>query len=190
MMFFELRRQGQALCSAKPPSASPFSLGCRDLNLRRPTSSEKAVCAYQLPTLHFVQRGRWCRQLFRSFPKEKRFPFLHGRLLSFPLVSQHTPCFFAFGCSLLLPPAAVAPQAPQARRSHSLNKKTPCFRMMFFELRRQDLNLRSPTSKHGRLLSLPLVSRHTPCFFAFGCSLLLPPAAVAPKAPGTRRSQS
>ena len=30
-MFFELRRQGQALCSAKPPSASPFSLGCRDL---------------------------------------------------------------------------------------------------------------------------------------------------------------
>ena len=32
MMFFELRRQGQALCSAKPPSASPFSLGCRDLN--------------------------------------------------------------------------------------------------------------------------------------------------------------
>ena len=144
MMFFELRRQGQALCSAKPPSASPFSLGCRDLNLRRPTSSEKAVCAYQLPTLHFVQRGRWCRQLFRSFPKEKRFPFLHGRLLSFPLVSQHTPCFFAFGYSLLLPPAAVAPKAPGTRRSHSLNKKTPCFRMMFFELRRQDLNLRPP----------------------------------------------
>ena len=60
----------------------------------------------------------------------------------------------------------------------------------FVELRRQDLNLRSPTSKHGRLLSFPLVSQHTPCFFAFGYSLLLPPAAVAPKAPGTRRSHS
>ena len=103
VLFVELRRQ--------------------DLNLRSPTSSEKAVCAYQLPTLHFVQRGRWCRQLFRSFPKEKRFPSLHGRLLSFPLVSQHTPCFFAFGYSLLLPPAAVAPKAPGTRRSHSLNKK-------------------------------------------------------------------
>ena len=114
------------------------------MNLRSPTSSEKAVCTYQLPTLHFVQRGRWCRQLFRSFPKEKRFPFLHGRLLSLPPVSRHTPCFFAFGCSLLLPTATVAPKAPQAPRSQSLNKKTPCFRMMFFELRRQDLNLRPP----------------------------------------------
>ena len=62
--------------------------------------------------------------------------------------------------------------------------------VFFVELRRQDLNLRRPTSKHGRLLSLPLVSRHTPCFFAFGCSLHLPLAAVTPKAPGTRRSQS
>ena len=122
MMFFELRR-GSSTLLRKAAFGVPISLGCRDLNLRRPTSSEKAVCAYQLPTLHFVQRGRWCRQLFRSFPKEKRFPFLHGRLLSFPLVSQHTPCFFAFGYSLLLPPAAVAPKAPQARRSHSLNKK-------------------------------------------------------------------
>ena len=147
MMFFELRR-GSSTLLRKATSGVPiflrgagvkhfapqsrlqrprFSSGCRDLNLRRTTSSEKAVCAYQLPTLHFVQRGRWCRQLFRSFPKEKRFPFLHGRLLSFPLVSQHTPCFFAFGYSLLLPPAAVAPKAPGTRRSHSLNKKTPCF---------------------------------------------------------------
>ena len=147
MMFFELRRQDLKItpwASPRGPQFSSFSmrhlhttkkhhtLSCmvlfvelrrQDLNLRSPTSSEKAVCAYQLPTLHFVQRGRWCRQLFRSFPKEKRFPFLHGRLLSFPLVSQHTPCFFAFGCSLLLSPAAVAPKAPQARRSHSLNKK-------------------------------------------------------------------
>ena len=34
MLFLELRRQ--------------------DLSLQKPTSSEKAVCAYQLPTLHFV----------------------------------------------------------------------------------------------------------------------------------------
>ena len=151
----------------------------------------------------------------------------HGRLLSFPLVSRHTPCFFAFGCSLHLPLAAVTPKAPGTRRSQSQNKKTPCLCMMFFELRRQDLNLRRPTSSekgvcvyhpptlhfvqrgewcrrifrsfpkekrfpflHGRLLSFPLVSRHTPCFFAFGCSLHLPLAAVTPKAPGTRRSQS
>ena len=46
--------RGQALCFAKPPAASPFSSGCRDLSLQKPTSSEKAVCAYQLPTLHFV----------------------------------------------------------------------------------------------------------------------------------------
>ena len=46
--------EGQALCWAKPPAASPFSSGCRDLSLQKPTSSEKAVCAYQLPTLHFV----------------------------------------------------------------------------------------------------------------------------------------
>ena len=114
----------------------------------------------------------------------------HGRLLSFPLVSRHTLCFFAFGCSLHLPLAAVTPKAPGTRRSQSQNKKTPCLCMMFFELRRQDLNLRRPTSKHGRLLSFPLVSRHTLCFFAFGCSLHLPLAAVTPKAPGTRRSQS
>ena len=76
---------------------------------------------------------------------------------------------------------------------HLHNKKTPhtyVYGVFFVELRRQDLNLRRPTSKHGRLLSLPLVSRHTPCFFAFGCSLHLPLAAVTPKAPGTRRSQS
>ena len=114
------------------------------MNLRRPTSSEKGVCVYHPPTLRFVQRGEWCRRIFRSFPKEKRFPFLHGRLLSFPLVSRHTPCFFAFGCSLHLPLAAVTPKAPGTRRSQSQNKKTPCLCMMFFELRRQDLNLRPP----------------------------------------------
>ena len=123
MMFFELQRGSSTLAPQSRLRCPRFSSGCRDLNLRSPTSSEKAVCAYQLPTLHFVQRGRWCRQLFRSFPKEKRFPFLHGRLLSLPPVSRHTPCLFAFGCSLLLPPAAVAPKAPQARRSQSLNKK-------------------------------------------------------------------
>ncbi len=80
------------------------------------------------------------------------------------------------------------PREPVGRSPKT--KKTPCLCMMFFELRRQDLNLRRPTSKHGRLLSFPLVSRHTLCFFAFGCSLHLPLAAVTPKAPGTRRSQS
>ena len=68
--------EGQALCCAKPPAASPFSSGCRDFNLRKPTSSEKAVCAYQLPTLHFVQRGRWCRQFFSVFSEGKEISFL------------------------------------------------------------------------------------------------------------------
>ena len=119
------------------------------MNLRRPTSSEKGVCVYHPPTLHFVQRGEWCRRIFRSFPKEKRFPFLHGRLLSLPLVSRHTPCFFAFGCSLHLPLAAVTPKAPGTRRSQSQNKKTPCLCMMFFELRRQDLKATPWASPRG-----------------------------------------
>ena len=127
MMFFELRRGASTLhCKA----------ACDVLVIFGGQEFE--------PTLRFVQRGEWCRRIFRSFPKEKRFPFLHGRLLSFPLVSRHTPCFFAFGCSLHLPLAAVTPKAPGTRRSQSQNKKTPCLCMMFFELRRQDLNLRPP----------------------------------------------
>ena len=189
MMFFELRRGASTLhCKAACDVLVIF--GGQEFEPAKTHLIRKRLCVYHPPTLHFVQRGEWCRRIFRSFPKEKRFPFLHGRLLSFPLVSRHTPCFFAFGCSLHLPLAAVTPKAPGTRRSQSQNKKTPCLCMMFFELRRQDLNLRRPTSKHGRLLSLPLVSRRTPCFFAFGCSLHLPLAAVTPKAPGTRRSQS
>ena len=55
----------------------------------------------------------------------------------------------------------------------------------------RDVNLRRPTSKHSRLLSLVSLSRHTPCF-----SPLPPPcicrrqrSAAKPREPGGRRLQ-
>lgn len=95
--------RGQALCYAKPPAASPFSSGCRDLNLRRPTSSEKAVCAYQFPTLYFVQRGRWCRQFFSVFSEGKEISFLTWSS-ALPPVSRSADSLFLR--LWLLPPSA------------------------------------------------------------------------------------
>ena len=122
MMFFELRRGASTLhCKAACDVLVIF--GGQEFEPAKTHLIRKRLCVYHPPTLHFVQRGEWCRRIFRSFPKEKRFPFLHGRLLSFPLVSRHTPCFFAFGCSLHLPLAAVTPKAPGTRRSQSQNEK-------------------------------------------------------------------
>ena len=151
MMFFELRRGASTLhCKAACDVLVIF--GGRNLNLRRPTSSEKGVCVYHPPTLHFVQRGEWCRRIFRSFPKEKRFPFLLGLFqrkrdfLSYMVVCS--PSLWSVGTLPVSSPLA-APFICHWQRSHPKprepvgrspkTKKTPCLCMMFFELRRQDL---------------------------------------------------
>ncbi len=77
----------------------------------------------------------------------------------------------------------------ETRRSQDNKKGTRFFLVPFQSLRRQDLNLRLPTSKSSRPLSLSAFGRRNSRFLACNAFLFLPQAAVGVAAPGTRRSQ-
>ena len=123
------------------------------------TSSAKSADDYAVPPLQNCNKGR-SDSGFAVFSMGKEISFL----------------FFASSPSLLLPPAAVGGRSHTARRSGSIfsfeNKKRHQPQLMSLP---EKEGFERPTSKHGRLFSIPLVSRQTPCFSH------LPPPSSCPR---------